>query len=53
MAQFQPGQRVTATIWGEKRKGTVLEQGTIIVWVQWDGQASRRWAHPESLTLIK
>ncbi len=49
---FKPGERVTATIWGVKRVGTVDRHKTALVWVLWDDANVLAWLHPESLTRI-
>ena len=52
--RYQPGQRVTATLWGEKREGTVEQQRSEgIVWVKWDGKPCPTWQHAESLAPIQ
>ena len=57
--RFIPGQRVTATLYGQQRTGTVIEQRSAgIVWVVWDGRPGKlagkpTWCHAESLTLVK
>lgn len=46
------GVRVTATIWGERKSGTVVSQNVPgIVWVLWDGASKWAWVHAASLTI--
>ena len=53
MGQFQVGQRVTATLWGVVKIGTVISIGprSPLVWVRWDGVRRQQWMHPESLAV--
>lgn len=47
---MKTGQRVTATLWGQKRTGTVTEQRSKgIVWVLWDGSNRPSWCHAQTL----
>lgn len=55
MPVFHPGDRVTATIWGEVRTGTVAAPEDSrpggIVWVHWHGHRGRpMWVHHETLS---
>jgi hypothetical protein len=50
-ARLAPGTRVTATVYGVKRHGTVIEQRSAgVVWVRWDGSPRQTWMHRDSLT---
>lgn len=55
--RFGVGERVTATLYGEPRVGTVVPNpisatggSSSLVWVQWDGRTTRSWYHAESLS---
>lgn len=54
MTAFKPGDRVTATHYGQRRTGTVTHTGPrspAIVWVRWDDNPTHvRWTHAVSLT---
>ena len=56
MRKFKAGDRVSATLWGEGKRGTVLEMSGsetgAIAWVVWDGHPYQSWVFPESLTLL-
>jgi hypothetical protein len=48
-SRLTPGTRVSATIYGVPREGTVLEQRSEgIVWVRWDGSPRKTWQHRDS-----
>lgn len=54
---FTPGERVSATVYGERKVGkvqanpiTVTGGRSRLVWVRWDGAKYAQWYHPESLT---
>jgi hypothetical protein len=52
-SRLTPGTRVSATIYGVPREGTVLEQRSEgIVWVRWDGSPRKTWQHRDSLTVM-
>ena len=54
--RFNPGQRVTAVIYGERRTGTVVRNPvggrSLLIWVRWDERPTTSWYHAESLTLV-
>lgn len=53
---FKRGDRVTATLWGEIKTGTVERHGdrygSAVVWVRWEPYKNMTWVFPESLTLL-
>lgn len=52
VAQFPIGARVSATLYGQLREGTVTRHGTTILYVLFDGSVRPRFIFPKSLTLV-
>lgn len=54
MTKIKPGDRVSATLYGETKTGTVTRVGRSgsIVFVRWDGAKGERWTHVSSLSIL-